>query len=124
MTDKQMTSSNNGSPELVASAAVQRGATPAVDIYETGDDLVLIADLPGVQEADLQLEVSQGVLTLEAPIHTGGDEPSHRFYRQFKLSERIDGGAGEAALKDGVLTLRLPKVAEAKPKKIVVKTLH
>lgn len=124
MTDKQMTVKSNGSQENIAHAAPLRRLTPAVDIYETGEELVLLADLPGVAEQDLQLEVSHGVLTLEAAPSNAGAEQQYNFYRQFRLSERIDAGAGEAALKDGVLTLRLPKVEEAKPKKIAVKTLH
>lgn len=96
--------------------------TPAVDIFENPEELVMIADLPGVVEKDLQIEVARGVLTLEAPL---ADEDSNRgFYRQFKVSERIDADSGSAALKDGVLTLRMPKAAESKPKRIEVKTLH
>jgi HSP20 family molecular chaperone IbpA len=97
-------------------------ATPAVDIFENSEELVLIADLPGVAEKDLQIEVACGVLTLEAPL--ADEELDRGFYRQFKVAERVDADSGSAALKDGVLTLRMPKVAEAKPKKIEVKTLH
>ena len=98
--------------------------TPAVDIYETPAELVVMADLPGVEEGGLQLEVSRGVLTLEAEIKIAENEKQRGYYRQFRLSERIDADAGSAALKDGVLTLRLPKTEAAKPKKIAVKTLH
>ena len=98
--------------------------TPVVDIYETAAELVVMADLPGVAESGLQLEVSRGVLTLEAEIQAAENEQQRGFYRQFRLSERIDADAGNAALKDGVLTLRLPKIEAAKPKKIAVKTLH
>ncbi len=98
--------------------------SPAVDIYETTSELVLNAELPGVEETGLSLEVSRGVLTLEGDIVVGEEERPRSFYRQFKLSERINGTAGDAVLKDGVLTLRLPKIEEEKPKKIAVKTLH
>jgi len=97
---------------------------PVVDIYETDEELVVMADLPGVEEPGLQLEVSRGVLTLEAEIAAAVNEQKRGYYRQFKLSDRIDADAGSAALKDGVLTLRLPKSETPKPKKIVVKTLH
>jgi HSP20 family molecular chaperone IbpA len=113
--------------EHCANTRVEEGrqlswATPAVDIFETLDELVLIADLPGVVENDLQIEVARGILTLEAPL---AEKDSGRgFYRQFKVSERIDADSGSAALKDGVLRLRMPKIAEEKPKKIEVKTLH
>ena len=98
--------------------------TPVVDIYETGEELVVMAELPGVEEPGLQLEVSRGVLTLEGEIAAAENEQKRGYYRQFKLSGRIDTDAGSAALKDGVLTLRLPKSEVVKPKKIVVKTLH
>lgn len=124
MTDKRMTASKQGSLKDMPQAAPLRRFTPAVDIYETSDDLVMIADMPGAEEKDLQLEVSRGVLTLEAAIGSSGEEPQRSYYRQFRLSERINADAGEATLKDGVLSLRLPKAEEAKPKKITVKTLH
>ena len=98
--------------------------TPIVDVYETGEELVVMADLPGVEESGLQLEVSRGVLTLEAEIKAAENEKPRGYYRQFKLSDRIDADAGNAVLKDGVLTLRLPKSEGEKPKKIAVKTLH
>ncbi len=98
--------------------------TPVVDIYETTEELIVMADLPGVEEPGLKLEVSRGVLTLEAEIEAAESGKKRGYYRQFKLSDRIDADAGNAALKDGVLTLRLPKSETPKPKKIVVKTLH
>ena len=124
MSDKEMMKQELDSVEKINQAKPLHWATPAVDIYETADELVVLADLPGVQESALQLEVSRGVLTLEAAVEAAEDQRQYGYYRQFKLSERIDADAGEAALKDGVLTLRLPKSAAAKPKRIAVKTLH
>ncbi len=98
--------------------------TPAVDLYETETELVLIADMPGVDEQGLQIEANRGMLTLEGEAQSSDGAGKSSYYRQFKLSERINTSAGEASLKDGVLTLRLPKTEEAKPKKIAVKTLH
>ncbi|MCK4622583.1 MAG: Hsp20/alpha crystallin family protein [Desulfuromonadales bacterium] len=123
MNNKQMTTEENGSLNKMAQTGSTYRQTPAVDIFETSDELILLADLPGVEEQGLQIEVSRGVLTLEAEKASEGAVKT-TYYRQFKLSERIAADAGEAALKDGVLTLRLPKSAEAKPKKIAVKTLH
>ncbi len=101
-----------------------RWLSPPVDIYEVDDELVVLADLPGVEEAGLDLHFSRGVLTLEAVAENADNERRNGFYRQFRLSDRIDADAGNAALKDGVLTLRLPKSPEAKPKRIAVRTLH
>jgi len=95
--------------------------TPIVDVYETGEELVVMADLPGVEESGLQLEVSRGVLTLEAEIKAAENEKPRGYYRQFRLSDRIDADAGNAALKDGVLTLRLPKSEGENRKKLRLK---
>lgn len=124
MNDKQiMTQEQNQGNKVAAAKSIFR-LTPVVDIYETDEELVVMADLPGVEESGLQLEVSRGVLTLEAAIQAAEKEQQRGFYRQFRLSERINTDAGNAALKDGVLTLRLPKIEAAKPKKIAIKTLH
>jgi HSP20 family molecular chaperone IbpA len=101
-----------------------RWMSPMVDIYDNSKEVVLIADLPGVVEKDLQLEVASGVLTLEAPVTVLQEDDRRGYYRRFKLSDQIDSDSGNAELKDGVLTMRLPKVVEAQPKKIAVKTLH
>ena len=123
MNDKQiMTQEQNQENKAAAAKSIFR-LTPAVDIYETDEELVVMADLPGVEESGLQLEVSRGVLTLEAAIQAAEKEQQRGFYRQFRLSERINTDAGNAALKDGVLTLRLPKIEASKPKKIAIKTL-
>jgi len=114
----------SGQDRVLDKKAAIRWVTPLVDLYEDNDGLVLQADLPGVGEADLKLQVSRGVLTLEATLSKEDDSMERGYYRQFRLSDRIDAAAGEAALKDGVLTLRLPKSAAEKPRQIAVKTLH
>ena len=124
MSEKQMISRDNGETHKIEQAKPVFWATPQVDIYETAEELVVMADLPGVEERGLQLEVSRGVLTLEAEVQAAENEKQHGYYRQFQLSDRIDADAGSAALKDGVLTLRLPKSEAARPKKIAVKMLH
>jgi HSP20 family molecular chaperone IbpA len=124
MTDKQMVESKHQAMDNQKQAGVVQQLTPVVDIYETEQELVLMAELPGVIEQDLQLEVNRGILTLEAEQATVEGAAKKAYYRQFKISERINADAGSAALKDGVLTLRLPKSEAAKPKKIAVKTLH
>ncbi|MCF6238866.1 MAG: Hsp20/alpha crystallin family protein [Candidatus Marinimicrobia bacterium] len=124
MSDKQMTTSKNESIDHVEKVQSMLKLTPAVDIYETPEELVLLADLPGIGESSLKIEVSRGVLTLEGEIQDTDTETQRSYYRQFTLSERIDADSGKATMKDGVLTLRLPKNEEAKPKKIAVKTFH
>ena len=123
MVDKQVVAKDSGCLNPSERASASQRSVPAVDIYETDQELVLLADLPGVEQQDLQIEVSGGVLTIEAARSVEGAAPGS-YYRQFKISEQIDTDAGEAALDAGVLTLRLPKSAAAKAKKIPVKTLH
>jgi HSP20 family protein len=108
--------------------AEERYVEPPVDIYETEEGLVLLADLPGVSREGLEVRLEDNVLTIEGQAkHAFGGEPVHReyelghFFRQFDLSEQIDQGRIQAELKHGVLTLRLPKAEKAKPRKIDIK---
>jgi HSP20 family molecular chaperone IbpA len=105
----------------------ERYIAPPVDIYETSDGLVLLADLPGVAPNDLEVRLEDNMLTINGkakPIRP--DEPTYReyelvnFFRQFELSEEIDQGKVSADLKHGVLTLHLPKTEKAKPRQIPV----
>ncbi len=103
--------------------------TPMVDIYETKDRFVLIADLPGVDNKSLDITVEKNVLTINgtvAPLQYKDHELSFREYdvgdyrRSFVLSGDIDRDKIEAAVKDGVLHLTLPKTEAVKVKKITV----
>ena len=111
-------------------AEVTRGVTytPRVDILETEDELVLFADLPGVKEGDVDIRFENGELTLHAqrqPSKMTGtvlwENEVGDFFRAFRISEQIDAGEIWAELKNGVLTLHLPKVETAKPRKITVR---
>ncbi|HXG50256.1 MAG TPA: Hsp20/alpha crystallin family protein [candidate division Zixibacteria bacterium] len=102
--------------------------TPPVDIYETGDGLVVKADLPGVSKDDLEVRVENNILTIRGkPSHIAPGDPIYReyrlasFFRQFELSEKVDQTKIAADLKHGVLSLTLPKAEEAKPRRIEVK---
>jgi HSP20 family protein len=106
----------------------ERYVTPPVDIYETAGGLVVKADLPGVEKESLDLQVENNLLTIRAkPTHTAAGEPVYReyelvnFFRQFELNEKVDQSKISAELKHGVLTLKLPKAEEAKPRKIEVR---
>lgn len=105
----------------------ERYVAPPVDIYETDEGLVLLADLPGVAPDQLKVDVKEDILTIEAhPSAELQGTPVVRefelcgFFRQFQLNERIDVNRITAKLKHGVLTLTLPKAEEARPKKIKV----
>lgn len=105
----------------------ERYITPPVDIYETPDGLVVLADLPGVAQEALDVRVDNNVLTIRGHArHTIPGDVTYReyelanFFRQFELSDKVDQQHISAELKCGVLTLQLPKAAEAKPRQIEV----
>jgi len=103
--------------------------SPNVDIYETEQKLMLLADLPGVRPEDLTVDLRDDVLTISGEVQPfeGPNEKDilieyeiGKYYRQFTLSEVIDQGRIDAQLKDGVLQLTLPKVEKAAPRTIKV----
>ncbi len=105
----------------------ERYITPPVDIYETNEGLVVLADLPGVAKDNLDVRVDNNVLTIQAhSSHVAPGEPLHReyqlihFFRQFELSDKVNQAQISAELKHGVLTLQLPKAEEAKARQIEV----
>jgi HSP20 family protein len=106
----------------------ERYMTPPVDIYETSDGLVVMADLPGVTKDTLDVRVDNNILTIRGMAHplSSGDAVYREyellnFFRQFELGEKINQGKISAELKHGVLVLGLPKAEEAKPRRIEVK---
>lgn len=129
MSDKTMTVANKG--DVQEATRDRHYISPAVDIYETEDALNLMVDMPGVGKEQLEIDVDQGVLTLSAKVEQDVQEMSlyqefrpSGFHRQFRLLEDFDVTKADAQIKNGVLTLRLPKAEAAKPRKIAVKTVH
>lgn len=103
--------------------------TPSVDIFENDKEIVLLADMPGVQAKALNIDLRDNTLTLDGevePFEVSGEEDVlieyqvGKYYRQFSLSEVIDQSKIDAQLKDGVLRLTLPKVEKAAPRSIAV----
>jgi HSP20 family molecular chaperone IbpA len=116
---------NNPAPSQEVTRQPDRYAVPPVDIYEEGDSLVVLADLPGVQKDGLEVKVEQGILTIEGRVEreTPGHVLRHEFrfvpfFRQFRITEAVDTAKIKAALKNGVLRLDLPKAEAAKPRRI------
>lgn len=108
-----------------------QSAPPAVDFYEDRDQLVLKAELPGVNREDLDLSLHDGVLTLagerreektfeKAEVHRS-ERFLGKFQRSFTLPAAVDAAKVQASFKDGILTVTLPKAETAKPKQIEVK---
>jgi HSP20 family protein len=104
------------------------GVAPPVDVYENADEILLVADLPGVLSESLKLDLDNGELLLEA-VRTGtGDgrmmEAEYgdcTFQRRFALPAGIDSAKVSADLKNGVLELHLPKAEALKPRRIEVR---
>lgn len=114
--------------EVMKTRDEERYMSPPVDIFEADDSLMVVADLPGVKKNDLDIRVDEGILTIKGK--TSYDRPSNllraefdllNYYRQFKLSEDIDQEKISAELKQGVLTINLPKAEKAQPRQIAVK---
>ncbi len=102
---------------------VVRGFAPAVDVQEDADKIELQADLPGVKQEDIDIQIDKGVLTIkgERKVAAGrGERNTGAFSRAFTLPDTVDLEKIGAALKDGVLTLTLPKRPEEKPRQIKV----
>ena len=103
--------------------------TPRVDIVETDQELVLYADLPGVRPDDVDLRYEQGELTLHGRVQPRQPERGALlneyevgdFYRAFQIHETIDASKIGADFKNGVLTIHLPKMEQAKPRQITVR---
>jgi HSP20 family protein len=102
---------------------------PPVDIYEDESGITLLADLPGVPRENLNVRIDGESLQIEATASTAGPQNMELVYgeaqvpsfrRRFTLSRELDTGRIEAQLKDGVLTLTIPKAEEAKPRRIQV----
>lgn len=102
---------------------------PHVDIYETEQEVAVIADMPGVTVDGIDLSLEDNILTIQGhrpPQKQPGRvileeyEIGH-YLRRFTVAETIDQDRIEAALSDGVLTVRLPKAKPAQPRKIEVK---
>jgi HSP20 family protein len=112
-----------------SAGANERPVPPAVDIFEDAGGITLLADMPGVSKDRLDVKLDGDTLCVEGQVEL--DIPSDmralwaevsvpRFRRTFTLSRELDTGRIEANLKDGVLTLRVPKQAHAQPRRIEV----
>ena len=106
-----------------------RAFVPVTDIFETDQALTLKLEMPGVAKDRVEVRVENDVLTIEGRIDFGVYENLRPLYteynvgnyaRSFQLSSKIEQDGISAALKDGVMTLVLPKVERAKPRKIQV----
>ena len=102
---------------------------PAVDIFETKDELVLVADMPGVPPDGVDVDLEGDELSIEGRVRSGeydGLKPLYveygvgGYYRRFTLGEMIDREGIKAQMKNCVLVLRLPKAERARARRITV----
>jgi HSP20 family protein len=104
---------------------------PALDVYETGDELVVSAALPGMRAEDVEITITGQSLSIRGEFKA--DETVQReqylyrerrygtFHRQLQLPMRVQGDAASATFEDGVLKLSIPKADEVKPRQIEIK---
>lgn len=122
---------NGGGEQAVAEVCERVVYTPRFDVAETEDDLMLYGDLPGVEPGDLDIRFEERELTVHGTVvarhvdklHLRGEYGIGDFHRTFKVGESIDADGISAELKNGVLTVRLPKSNAVKPKRIEVKSV-
>ena len=104
---------------------------PAVDIFEDETGITVQADMPGVSRDRLEIQVDSDTLAIEGVADIAmpegmealyADVRATRYRRSFSLSSELDADKAEATLKDGVLSLRIPKRAQYQPRKIEIKT--
>lgn len=104
---------------------------PPADIYEDEDGIILVLDMPGVVKDRLTVKADRNGLVVEGDAAVSlpkgmeavyAEIRSARYERSFTLSGELDADRIEASMKDGVLTIRIPKRAESKPKRIEIRT--
>ena len=121
-------------PEVVKQVGVkpyQGSAYPKVNVYEYDDKVGIVAEIPGLDKSQLNVEVEDGVLTISGDKHGVWEEDGAKvirrelkassFKRSFQLGELLDGDNIKANFKDGVLSISVPKIEPEKPKKTFVK---
>jgi HSP20 family protein len=109
-------------------SSLQKSVAPAVDVFENGEEVLVVADVPGVASEAIDVRVENDTLTLEARRHSAHGSPAHSreyeeltFVRSFRIPAGIDVANINAEAKNGTLVVRLPKAAAARPRKVTVR---
>jgi HSP20 family protein len=135
MTEEKALQVEDTEKREVAEAGAERtrdrlAFVPRADIYETEEGITVVGDMPGVDETSLDITLENNVLSIDGyvePMQPEGYSLAYAEYqvgdyqRAFTLSDQIDRDGIEAVIKDGVLRLYLPKVTEARKRKIAIK---
>lgn len=126
----EMPSLREGERSELGETRERRLYSPRADILETNDEFIVVADLPGVDEKSIEVNLDKNILTITA--HPAMEIPQGyalsfseyvpgEYERRFVLSDMIDREKIEAGVKNGVLHLHLPKAGHAKPRRITVR---
>ena len=121
-------------PEVVEKVGVtpySNSAYPKVNVYEYDDKVGIVAEIPGLSKKQIKVDVEDNILTISGDKHSVWDDAKAKvlrrelkqssFRRSFTLGEFLDGDDISANFKDGVLSIEIPKVEPAKPKKHSIK---
>jgi HSP20 family protein len=124
-TTQNLATTRKDAPERVQERA---SVAPRVDVYENAEELLVLADVPGIAKDSITIHVDKGELLLEArrsPGATGAEVLSEfrpvDYHRVFTVPQGIDASKIEAELASGVLRVRLPKSEKQKPRRIEIK---
>lgn len=127
--NKDVSKKEAETPQGVERTRPHKVYTPDVDILERKDDIVVMADLPGVDEKNLDVTLEKNVLTIYGRVEQASPDKQRLAYseygvgdyqRAFTLSDEVDKDRIQASMKNGVLRLVLPKAEAAKSRKIQV----
>ena len=128
--DPAQESSRQDALQAGTSRRESQSMTPRVDVLEDDAGITLIADMPGVSKESLEIKVENDALSIEGAITAATPQALEatyaevripRYRRSFTLSRELDAGRIEAQVKNGVLTVRIPKHEQARPQRISVK---
>lgn len=134
-TAQQGAARRDGNQESVSQRDTQAASregqttTPRVDVFEDATGITVLADMPGVSKDSLEIKVEGDALLIEGTVSSATPQAMEavhaevrvpRYRRSFTLSRELNAGGIDAQLKDGVLTLRIPKHEQAQPRRISV----
>jgi HSP20 family protein len=131
MVEKKEVTTGKGTGIQEQAREPETALRPYVDIFEDAEGITLHADMPGVSKDGLRIEVDKDTLLVEGNAHIDmpegmeavyADMHTTRYRRSFSLSRELETEKIDASLKDGVLSVRIPKRAEVRPRKIEVRT--
>lgn len=130
--ERDAVAANDASSTRRPTPGARATAQPAVEILEDGAGITLLADMPGVPREKLDVRLDGETLVIEGEVAVASPDGMRglwaevnvpRYRRSFTLSRELDAARIEAGMKDGVLTLRIPKQAHAQPRRIAVSTV-